>query len=578
MKNNISAPTPRKLFTQKFISSFVPLLFTTGIVALFAAIVLVQQSYLSVTQNSNNLLTQAKRNIDMLFGSVDSVALAIGQDTRTLDQITEVFEQNMTLSRESRLKTDQYRRFVSSVTNSNPDIFSIYVYANNSHGNFITSAEQGISNLDNFYDTQWYQSYLNQDPNVGTWAQRRSVQRYSFDDPLEFISVYRTVYPLGMRRDGVIVQNIDIKSIEKSLDDLDFANKQQFFILDKDGEIFFSYPDNGNIPDNLDKYIYHSVPSKRYEWNYVSLMPKNVVWQSIPNLISLIGIFLFISLLLSIVSSLIVTKRRYSRIQYAVSILEDKSSYLYDDFQFGAVKDYDEYEYFIENAYKEYIDKKNLEFQLKTRDYKLQIMELMALQSQINPHFLYNTLETIKWESIGLTKSENDVSFMLECLSDILRIALSNPYEKITLGEEISIAQSYTRIIEYRYKIVTFIWECDDCSSDIEVPKLIIQPLLENSIYHGIKEKNSPGKIKVKIYKKNNSVNIKVIDNGIGMSKKQLEQLNKKVNSHKDIHTENIGVTNVAKRLQLSFPDASRLTIKSKANFGTVVHIKIDVM
>ena len=196
---------------------------------------------------------------------------------------------------------------------------------------------------------------------------------------------------------------------------------------------------------------------------------------------------------------MLVARKKYARVKNVMEILEDKSSY-YGSPGLASFDEHDEYDYFIQNAYREYIDKKNLKFELETRDYKLQIMELMALQSQINPHFLSNTLETIKWESIGLTKSENEVSNMLECLSDILRVALSSPSEKITLGTEIEIAQSYTKIIEYRYQAVAVVWACNQDCFDIQVPKLIIQPLLENSVYHGIKERNSDGKIKVSEY------------------------------------------------------------------------------
>ena len=223
--SSVSPPTQQRLFFHKFASSFFPLLFTTGIVAIISVVILLQQSYHSITQNNNNLLIQAQQNINMLFSNVDSIALSIGQNTRTLDEITEIFE-DATLNRESKIKTEQYRRFVSSITNSNPYIFSIYVYANNSNGNFLTSADEGISNLNSFYDTDWYASYQSQKPGIEIWSERRSVQRYSFDDPLEFISVYRTVYPLGMRRDGVIVQNVEIKFLKRSLSNLDFSEKQ----------------------------------------------------------------------------------------------------------------------------------------------------------------------------------------------------------------------------------------------------------------------------------------------------------------------------------------------------------------
>lgn len=160
---------------------------------------------------------------------------------------------------------------------------------------------------------------------------------------------------------------------------------------------------------------------------------------------------------------------------------------------------------------------------------RLQALELLALQSQINPHFLFNTLEHIYLKTLALTRYPNEVTKMIENLSSILKYSLSNPRSTIFLKDEIKATKAYIDLVKARYKEkFDVIWDYTEDVLDVKVMKLLFQPLIENSIYHGIKPCEKRCGIKIRIRKLKDTSDwlcIWVIDNGIGMSKEKLEEV-----------------------------------------------------
>lgn len=572
IKKQQSPPSRSRVFWSKFVDTFFPILFITLILGVFSTAILAQQAVDSALRSNNNMLKQAVQNVEMLFNAVDSVALSICQDTETLEKIGDVFENEETVDRETRIETENFRKFVSSISNSNSYIFSVYIYVKNSYGKFITSIENGITSLNDFYDQGWYESYCMR-MEEETWTEAREVQRYEFEEPLEIISRYRRVYPEGMINRGVIVENVKKSEITKMLNSLSLLDGQEIKILDENGKEIFSYTQK---PEVLSEFsggatIETRAYSRRFGWCFVSIVPRFVVYQPISWILQVLLIVTLGGLFFSAAAALIVSRRKY---QHAISAI-----WAFEHRQPGIIpfsgKRMDEYEYFIQNMFNEYIERTNLEMTVSEQKYQLRIMEILALQSQINPHFLFNTLEVIKWESIGLTHSENVVSQMLEDLADILRYALSEPDEFVTLKEEILISKSYVKILQYRYvEKFDVQWIYNEDILGLFVPKLIFQPLIENSVYHGIKEKPGFCKIRIRIRKKGDRMEFRITDNGIGMSKERLEEVRRKLSDGD--YTDSIGLYNIYKRLHLLYQDFCVLKIYSKENVGTSIFICIQ--
>ena len=189
----------------------------------------------------------------------------------------------------------------------------------------------------------------------------------------------------------------------------------------------------------------------------------------------------------------------------------------------------------------------------------LRLIEFQLLQSQINPHFLYNTFDTIIW----LTEDGEyeKVKQMMNSLSNFCRIALSGGEDIITLSEEIRHIQSYLEIQQVRYfDVLSYEIDLPVELGDYLIPKLSLQPLVENALYHGIKHKRGGGKIIIKCALDDGKVRIAVRDTGIGMRKEKLRQIKDSVESEVK---QGYGFINVFERMRLFFKNDVEFDISS---------------
>jgi two-component system sensor histidine kinase YesM len=203
--------------------------------------------------------------------------------------------------------------------------------------------------------------------------------------------------------------------------------------------------------------------------------------------------------------------------------------------------------------------------------------ELRALQAQINPHFLYNTLDAIIW--MAEDKKTDQVIDIVRALSSFFRISLSKGRDWITIGEEIERTRSYLTIQKMRYRdILDFQVEMDEAAADNTTLKLILQPLVENALYHGIKLKRNGGTITVRAkLKDEDEVVLEVEDNGIGFTPEKLALVQAELSDDAgDIRLESgYGIDNVNKRIKLYYGKQYGLSIKSEYQGGTRATIVI---
>lgn len=197
--------------------------------------------------------------------------------------------------------------------------------------------------------------------------------------------------------------------------------------------------------------------------------------------------------------------------------------------------------------------------------------QLQLLQAQINPHFLYNTLDTIVWlvESGQYEEAVN----MLTNLSVFFRTMLSKGNDIITLGEEIMHTNSYLDIQKVRYQdILEYSIDIPEELKGVKVPKLTIQPLAENALYHGVKEKRGMSTISITGEVKGEDILLTVTDNGIGMQPDKLEAIKNAL-----LHSERIGfgLSAVHERVKLYYGDSYGITINSEYGKGTTVQVRI---
>lgn len=212
--------------------------------------------------------------------------------------------------------------------------------------------------------------------------------------------------------------------------------------------------------------------------------------------------------------------------------------------------------------------------QIKEDERKMRYAELRLLQEQINPHFLYNTLDTIVW-LIEIDNTEGAVN-MLMSLSDFFRLVLSKGKEVISIREEEQHIRSYLEIQQVRYHdILDYTIEIDPEIYDYHIMKLTLQPLIENSLYHGIKYKRAKGEIKVTGHKDGKNVVLIVEDTGVGMDEETLEKLREEISRPCKKTESGFGLANVNERIRMNFGPEYGMQIFSEQNKGTRIILTI---
>ena len=221
------------------------------------------------------------------------------------------------------------------------------------------------------------------------------------------------------------------------------------------------------------------------------------------------------------------------------------------------------------------IDKINdLLEQVTTEQVRLRKAEFELLQAQINPHLLYNTLDTIIW--LAEAGEQKKVVSMVGSLSDFFRSTLNRGKDIVTLKDELQHVRSYLEIQQVRYQdILQYEIEVPEEMYACRLPKITIQPLVENALYHGIKNKRGVGRIRITCCRTENGCKLRVVDNGIGITRERLAQVQdgilNKVLTGKDIY----GLYNVNERIRLNFGETYGISIKSEYGEGTVVSVLV---
>lgn len=199
--------------------------------------------------------------------------------------------------------------------------------------------------------------------------------------------------------------------------------------------------------------------------------------------------------------------------------------------------------------------------------------EFKALQAQINPHFLYNALETINW--MAKNKGADDICHMINALSILMRTSINSKKAFVNIEEELNYVEEYIFIQNTRYNgRIHYQIDVDPSILHYKIPKLIIQPVVENAIVHGLEPKMSEGDIRVRIVAEAGQLTIDVTDDGVGMLQEEADQILKNATGNTEgISHLGMGLYNVHQRIQLYYGEKYGLTITSSLNGGTTVHM-----
>lgn len=399
----------------------------------------------------------------------------------------------------------------------------------------------------------------------------------------------------GNPEQGVLLVDMDFSSIENLMNQINETGSGVYFYLcDSEGHLIYhpreiqiaekfaseSYKKAAGLEDGIysDKLNGENrqivINTISYTgWKLVGVIPASSVSSGLVN----IGLFILMIFLMILFMILLINRVVAARISRPILRLNDSVT-AYEageraDIYIGGSTEIRHLGHSIERSYEQ------IESLMKTivkEQEERRRSELEALQSQINPHFLYNTLDSITWMIEG--ERNRDAVFMIQQLAQLFRISLSKGRTIIPISDEIKHARSYMNIQKARYKDnFTIEFDTDPNADGCCIVKLVIQPILENAIYYGVEGMDGDGEILVKTERKGDDIYISVTDNGLGMPEEQVEGLLTD-SSHVPKHGSGVGLVNVNNRISLLFGKEYGLTIESELDEGTCVTIHIPAI
>ena len=420
-----------------------------------------------------------------------------------------------------------------------------------------------------------------------------------FDDPSYryywVVSLSRTVELTrnGSSMLGVLLVDMNYSSIEQLLEKANTDTSGEYvYLMASDGEIIYHpkqnlihmglYQENNDMAagyeDTTVKENFHgekrlvTVKTISYTgWKLVSVVPMKSFSMGMTGMRNLVVLLVALTVLAAVILNQMVSARISKPLRRLNdSVKEWEAGNMEPDIYIGGSM---EVEHLGKTLRSTVAQIRQLMDDIVVEQEEKRKSELDALQSQINPHFLYNTLDSIVWMITG--ERYDDAVFMITQLASLFRISLSKGKTVISIEDEVKHAKNYMNIQKIRYKNSFEIdFQIEEEVLNGCIVKLVLQPLLENAIYYGMEFMDGEGEIHVRGYRRDNDVYLEVEDNGLGMPEEEAaELLNGKERPHK--HGSGVGLVNVHSRLKLRFGEDYGLIVHSCPDEGMMVQIHI---
>lgn len=486
----------------------------------------------------------------------------------------------------------EIEKYLKSIILSRQDILlGAFQFAEQEDMGYIVSKEKGNAYYEqqSFDDNKIFQ-YMDQE------LSKESNTAYYIDKENNIYIGQKIFYRDNFRHSGTIIFKVDQEYVFKRYQSMLGESKEAVYVLANESKELIAV---GNLQDERKNKLKRFVHTNQIEDSFYTEDKKGeaIVYNTFrtKNLSIASGVFISLGVLLADIRELstlifmlcmsmipiflVLANRLYREVIYPVYNLSDKMhqieqgklgveiendrsdeiGYVYSAFN----KMSKEMQYLVNCVYKEQIALKNA--------------EIKALQAQINPHFLYNTLEMINWKA--RMSGNEDISEMIEALSGIMEINIDRRESHfLTIEEEIKYLRNYIFLIQKRFgDKIKFEESVEEVTLEYRIPRLLLQPIVENAIGHGI-EPVGKGTIFLEIRRDEENLTISISDDGKGIEEKRLEKIKseltkveKKYIEDEEMGKGHIGIINVQRRIQLLYGEDYGIHIESKENKGTKI-------
>lgn len=598
-KNDGVKVSLRTKFTLAFLVTILLPLFILGIELYRESTKIIEKNVYKYTLEA---MRQVSKSIDYYLGEMERIT----QLPTTNEDLLGYLEDYNFMSLISKVHTaDKINKILSNYAGLRSDLSGVYLF--DSYNNFFYIKGKSPRYGYDWKSEKWYKDTLFKSGNVeiiGTHLQYHVENR-----PEYVISVSREIRSFATKKTlGVIFVDFNYNILGNIIDNetSDTFLYNNLYILDEQGTIIFnnncelleknfnySFSEKifsskyGTFTENIDnqKVLIVFYTSPYSSWKFINIIPLNIVLKDIILIRNLAIIIMFVCLLIVFILSIEISYKLIKPIKLlADAMLKVRNG----DFSANIeVKSNDETKLLAESFNSMAKNIKNLIEKVYYAQLNQKEAELKALQSQINPHFLYNTLDSIR--GVAIYEGVNSISIMVEALSNLFKYNICKGKEIVNIKEEIEHTKNYITIQNFRYEDkFEIIYKVDESLSSYKILKLLLQPLVENAIYHGLETKIGRGTIIISCERIGELIKLSVSDNGSGISKSKLvkltECLEKNAPYIDDTYmftpksSKGIAVTNVNARIKLYFGSQYGLLYKSEEGMGTTAEIYIPAM
>lgn len=572
----------KKFFIKRFIRYLAILFIPTCILFVLFIRTANESAEEKLNSQAENTLANVSKNLDYVVSSVVFQNEQLTNNsymTLSLKKLLkwQVGEQ---LSYSDAICQRNIKAMLGSAIQAYPFIQSIYLYLDG-YNRYFTST-LGVEVVDE--EAQWWKRYEAMNADDQNVMELSTVSQNGIDSEI------LTIYQKMLLMDGVVIVNIDAAKYRNLLNEILPSEYETVLYLNDDMEMVFSWNDTEEIGYNCDlkglcdpennerwinvgneKYLIHTNYNEKYQLHLVSLISMAAKREEMQQSENLFRAIFLVNVAVMLGLAYATTARTFRQLDYMIRVFGDAENGIYPTQPRMQLKD--EYDVIMNKIIYLFLQTVKLNGELKDRQHDQEVTQLEALQLQINPHFLFNTLQTLQLEIRKPKGEANRAEQVLEDLSDILKYTLTDPMERIELYKEIEYLKKYVAIQRIRFgdRFIIY-YEVDEELRNFQVFRLMLQPLVENSILHGIRNKEGRGYIKLQIFKRKERIHFRVVDNGVGMSKEELEQLRQSI---RGVNIHHIGLANVNSRLELYYGEEAGIRIRSKMGMGCVMEFSI---
>ena len=552
-----------KYFKKNIFFQFLPFLILSIILSIICFFVV--RSY-TITNMKESCLSYSI-SMERMFEDIDNVHFKVvnNAQAKAVMQSNEYMQDNTEFLNSLR----KFHELIDSAVDYSNFVKSIYVVNNNT--NMIFSNLQNET-IDKFFDKEWVKEYSDE--------MTMPTVRYINGREQKYLSF---IYPVGYqgKNESAIAINIDFFALYSMFKETDNV----FYILNESDDVIFGTEENNALPINKSelmkfkdknsiKYINNKMIGLYTISNHnnkLMIYIKNSNFMRMYIMYQLVIVF-YTLIILFVVYML---SKKYATYYYnnITDIIDLLSLY---DAESDAIKKSDEFE-FIKNNVTQLVTKNSMnEIQLSKKIIQLKQSQMSALQTQISPHFILNALNVVNLLLIEQGDLYSNALKINENIAKILTHVLANGRYIINIEEEIECTKDYLEIGRIRKNnSFTVEWNVDEALLKYRTIKFILQPIVENSVEHGFSGFRGKGKIVIEIKKRNESICFIVTDNGRGMSRERLSELNEGLIKNEFPIKKNIAILNVHQRIRLVFGEEYGVEILKSDENGTAVKMTI---